>query len=150
MKKDIFRKKFQVSKTGFTLVELMIVIAIIGILAGVVLVSSQSATLKAKRASALTTVSSALPEIVTCQDDGGDINGPANASTGGNTICSLGVAGGHSATWPDISKTSWTYNVVGGTLATNANIGTMTFKLVKGSGMITCDYAANGCTDNNL
>ena len=142
-------EKLQISKKGFTLIELMIVIAIIGILAGVVLVSSQSAVNKSKKASALTTASSALPEIVTCQDDGGAINGPANASTGGNTICSLGVAGGHSAIWPNLTKTGWTYSVVGGTLATNANIDTMTYTINKPVGStdtnIICTFASNDC-----
>lgn len=97
-------------KKGFTLIELLIVIAIIGILAGVVMVSSGSGTKKAKRVSALTTVSSLLPEIVTCQDDGGRIgsyaaNGPICIQATTTSV----LAGHESVTWPNITtSTGWT------------------------------------------
>ena len=141
-----WRIKSKTSRRGFTLVELMIVIAIIGILAGVVLVSSKSAVDKSKKASALTTAASVLPELVTCQDDGGDIDYPASSTTGGNIIC---TASGHSITWPDISKTGWTYaNTT--TTVLYANIGSMTYTINKPTGStdnnIICTFSGNSCS----
>ena len=136
--KIIFRK-------GFTLIELLIVIAIIGILSSVVLVSTRSGVDKAKRASALTTAASALPELVTCQDDNGFVKALPAA---GQTICwkdaAFSVAAdGHSAAWGDLSNTAgWAYAAGAGTLAA----GTYTFKVTKaGQTDILCDMAANSC-----
>lgn len=131
-------------KKGFTLIEVMMVMAIIGIMAGVVMVSMKSSVDRSKKSSALTTASSVLPEIVTCQDDGGNINRPSSSSTGGGTICS---AAGHNAAWPNISQTGWVYSAAGGgTWVSNANIVTMTFNLTKnGETAITCSFASNGC-----
>ena len=132
-------------KKGFTLIELLIVIAIIGILAGVVLVSSKSSVDKAKRTSALTTAASVLPELVTCQDDGGGVVKPTSNSTGGNNICN---ASGHTTiSWSDLSKTGWTYNV---TADSNISDGNFTFGIDPPSGSsltaINCNLAASSCT----
>lgn len=94
----MFQKK---QKKGFTLVELLIVIAIIGILAGVVFVSTGTSVQKAKRAAALATTSSVLQEIVACQDDGFGLN----AYNTSNSICN---DASHTEKWPDISTSGWT------------------------------------------
>lgn len=129
-------------RNGFTLVELMVVIAIIGIMASVVTVSMKGSVDRSKKASALTTASSVLPELVTCADDGYEANTPS----GGTQICNCSSCG-HSANWPDVvSKTGWDYGT--GTYAPSGTLanGDYVFYLVKtGEAEIECSLADNGC-----
>lgn len=131
-------------KRGFTLVELLIVIAIIGVLAGVVMINSGSGVEKAKRASALSTMASIMPELVTCQDDGG-VAGPVGAT---NPVCYADdtwttVLAGHSVQWPEIfTKTGWNYGASIGDLASG------NFKYIAqktGQTEIACFYATGDC-----
>lgn len=138
-------KNMQKKYNGFTLVELLIVIAVIGILSSIVLVSSGGARDKSKRAAALTTASSALPEIVTCQDDNGTITAYTGIGGTGAVIC---AATGHTTTWGSLGTTGWTYNIPA---KTNAEIGTIIYRLAPPTGQlgIMCDYASNTCCDDN-
>ncbi|HOW60908.1 MAG TPA: type II secretion system protein [Candidatus Moranbacteria bacterium] len=129
------KNKFSSAK-GFTLIELLVVMAIIGILASVVMVSTKGAVEKSKKASALTSAASVLPELVICADDGGTASTPAE----GSTICQ--GATGHSVAWPAINaKTGWNYNGSSGAVVG----GTYSFFLEKDGNTITCSMATNDC-----
>ncbi|MDO9236257.1 MAG: prepilin-type N-terminal cleavage/methylation domain-containing protein [Aquabacterium sp.] len=70
---------------GFTLIELMIVVAIIGILAAVALPQYQDYTKKAKISSVLAAVESIKTAIALCAQEGGDIT-KCNTADNGATI----------------------------------------------------------------
>ncbi len=73
------------NKKGFTLIEIMVAIAIVGILAAVVLVSLSSFGAKGRSAKALAQLSSAIPSMISCAGNKGwdSVN---DASSNGN-IC---------------------------------------------------------------
>ncbi|MEK7598202.1 MAG: prepilin-type N-terminal cleavage/methylation domain-containing protein [Patescibacteria group bacterium] len=85
-------------KPGFTLIEILIVVAIIAILVSAILVSINNSRKKARINSAKTSVRSALPIIVSCKDSGGIVSFPANPM-GGNRICNTGY---DSSFWPPL------------------------------------------------
>lgn len=134
------------NKKGFTLIELLIVIAIIGILAGVILVSTNSAVEKAKRTSALSTASSLLTELVTCQDDLGQASVPSTVKEvcvdNGNVAIP-----GHTVKWPDVATgTGWNYGTTGA--VTDVANGTYYFTLDKATQVsIKCKMDGNTCCD---
>lgn len=101
---------------GFTLIELLVVIAIIGILSGIVLTSLGSARTKAKRSSAIASMSSMRAEAELGVDSSGNYvtdvcsNGAtgtvgkllaaANAQNVGTAVCAQsGASGATSLSW---------------------------------------------------
>lgn len=90
---------------GFTLIELLIVVAIIGILASVILISMAENGRKARVASVVSSMRSALPVILSCSEEGGIIIPPLAA--GGNAICFS-----KPEVWPAL-QWNWTYELVG-------------------------------------
>lgn len=131
-------------KKGFTLIELLVVVGIIGILSTVVLVSINSGTAKAKRASALKTMRSAMGELVSCADSGGF----ARTNLTNPIICASTLNGataktGHSANWPTLSN-GWSYVAPTGALANSSYVYTATSSATGET--ITCTFLTNKCS----
>jgi len=96
--------KLKISNSAFTLIEIMIAIAIIGILSAVVLVSMKTYGVKARASRALAQASGAIPSLVSCAGNGGT---PAFSGD----ICSLGSSYGSWPTFPSdygVAASNWT------------------------------------------
>jgi type IV pilus assembly protein PilA len=125
---------------GFTLIELMIVVAIIGILAAVALPAYQDYTKKAKIASALTAADSLKTAVALCSQELGTVTGcstgtngiPTNANfTTTKEVASVGTADG-----------VITMTLAGG-LGTNLNGKTITYTPTLGTTALTWAASTN-------
>lgn len=100
---------------GFTLIELMIVVAIIGILAAVAIPQYQDYTIKAKIANALTAVDSLKTAVALCAQEAG---GVLTSCDGGSN----GIATTLTAT-KEVASSTVTDGVIVATLATGIGTG---------------------------
>lgn len=157
MKKKSFTSYFSslISHFGFTLIEIMIAIGIIGILAAVILVSTESFIVKGRSARALGQLSSTLPAMYSCWGNSGTVNSP---SSGGN-ICKIGNSDVASyGQWPQVGEgtdlSSYSYD---GTITNLSNWFVMLTsdsshdnkRICCNSAMKSCkvlDTAATNCT----
>jgi len=124
-------------KRGFTLIEILIVVAIIAILAGAILVSINNSRKKAQLNSVKSSVRSALPAIVSCKDSGGNVSFPNNPQ-GGNPICNIGS---NLVFWPSLTPS---YHYGGGLY----NVEDCNFQILANEGSdpdITCDCKLQIC-----
>ena len=83
------------AQKGFTLIELMIVVAIIGILAAVALPAYQDYTVRAKVTEGLTLASSAKLAVAENASNGKNFNSGWVAPTATAAVSSLGIATGN-------------------------------------------------------
>jgi len=110
-------KKTAQNKKGFTLIEILTVLAIIGVLSAVVLVSMSSYGPKARSAKVHSMASSAIPAMISCWGNTDNSGNPAKVSdpTKVVNICNLGASYG---AWPVFSGDLSNYSYV----ATDVNI----------------------------
>lgn len=137
----------KLNKKGFTLVELLLVIAIIGILAAVLFVSLGSQRERARITAFKEQMRALVPSVTTCLDDGGNL-----LTTAGGDICDTGGNHGQylpAADMKDCTGGAATYDA---TLATAADpvSGTanaaITANCTTSSGVCTATCGASGCT----
>lgn len=137
MKDSIQIKKATLAgRYGFTLVEIMVAIAIVAILASVVLVSMTSYRARARSAKALASLSSALPGMVSCWGNGGSVASPSS----GGDICSLSSGYGK---WPNLAGDLGSYSYGGD--VSDKNSWYVSAASDSDNRKICCNSAMNNC-----
>ena len=122
---------------GFTLIEHLVVIAIIGILSTIAMTSLNGARKKAKDAAFKSAAASVVPAAVMCCDSGGTLQGTEESA-----ICSPDFAGAFPAT------TSIGTIVDDSTVQCDASSGTfsLTFTAPSGGNCNSATCTQSGCT----
>jgi prepilin-type N-terminal cleavage/methylation domain-containing protein len=90
--------------SGFTMVEMLVVIGVIGVLAAVVLVSTGSYRDSARASSVNTQLNSAVSAMASCWAFGGKVLQPTG---NGGEICQTSSSYGN---WPDVDSMNFTYD----------------------------------------
>lgn len=132
--------KMKMNKKGFTLVELLVVVSIIGILAGIVLVSLNSGRERTRKASLQSTLSSIITVANMCVNDGGTVTAPVSNTNGGGPICTS-TANDITEVWPALAVpgASYQYRTVSDT---TISAGTAD------ADVVTCTVATSSCVLN--
>ena len=128
-KNIISKKSKQVSlsaKRGFTLVELLLVMAIVGILAGALMMGISSSRKRARATSALKTANGITAELADCYLNNKTVDTSFNTS---NAICP------GAGNWPNINGCTYS--------GYNSNV--LTIDCLSGYATITCDVAEGNC-----
>jgi len=134
--------QMQKAQQGFTLIELMIVVAIIGILAAVAIPAYQDYTIRAKLGNAVSAADSLKTAVAMCiQDQGGSATGCSAVAEGG--AASAGIPA-FTAT-KEVASATVTNGVIvitlGAAIGTGVNGKTITFTPQITAGQTTMGWA---------
>ncbi len=136
MKKQFYEK-------GFTVIELLVVVAIIAVFSTIIFVSLQGAKNDGGKANIVTTMRSVLGELGLCANDSGVAPiapSPSLYVCAGNASQTQ-LLSGHTTKWPDLVG-GWAYGSTSGTVFS----GNYTFNITKsGQDPIVCSFATNSC-----
>lgn len=105
------------AQSGFTLIELMIVVAIIGILAAVAIPQYQDYTIKAKVGKALTAVDSIKTAVALCAQEAGGVLTDCDAGSNGVPATTSFTA------TKEVASVTITNGVIAATLGTGIGTG---------------------------
>lgn len=128
------------NKKGFTLVELLLVLAIISILSGTILITVSSHKKRAEEAKMQAQLAGAISDVILCRSDDGVVATP-HGTAGSINICSLGGAYGK---WPATGGTTGFGNYASGAASTFAD-GTWFVSVDDTTAMICCNSGSNQC-----
>lgn len=126
------------NKQGFTLVELLLTLAIISIVSGTILVSVSSHRTRAQESRMQAQLAGAIQNMVLCRSDEGSINEP-NGGAGGGNICSLSANYG---TWPTTGGSTGFGNFASDT---DFEDGVWFVYTDDGTARICCNSGSNQC-----
>lgn len=128
------------NKKGFTLLEILIVVAIIGILASVIFVFMSQSKKNARLNNAKTALKGAILMVISCNDANSTVNVPSGLENGTKDIC------------PATPNSHWPALQGGYTYVAGGNFGpTCSFQInTKGDstnpgGIITCYCSTQRC-----
>ena len=131
------------ARQGFTLIELMTVMAIIAILATAIIMSLSSHKKRAEGTKALTELSGVMQNIYLCIADEGIVNAPAS---NGNICSGLGAADTSYGSWPDLSSgalVNFNYNRYGDFASTSWG-----YSATSTDGTVVCCNSTSGRCEN--
>ena len=129
---------------GFTLVELLVAIAIIGILASVVLISLLSQRNKAKFSNVVSGAASTAPYTAECYVRGVNLATAPNPFVANTAICA-----GAGINWPNPGFSQTGLNChYGATTNTTFSIVCNTSGVAGQDALVTCDATTGACTQD--
>lgn len=110
------KKKTRGAKKGFTLIEILFVVIIIGILASVILVSLNNARQRARDNGALSSMKSVVSPAYVCLATTGIASAALTDPSNPDSICKnnttgINITGISSKGWPDFDKYDWSKTV---------------------------------------
>ncbi|MFW5885064.1 MAG: type II secretion system protein [Patescibacteria group bacterium] len=139
--------RFKFNKKGFTLIEMVIAVAVLAIVSAAILVSISGQKEKAEATEMLTEMSATIQPIMMCLSDGGNVNSPS----GGDRICDISSNYGQ---WPNPSDSFGSYNsssFSGGDWYFYVDSGSDGYRICCNSNMTGCERldGSDPCSANN-